>query len=90
MRRFVLAVVLAFVLAGGLASGAFADPRCCKNQKPPCGPTGCKSGPPPTGSGGLPATGLPLYLPVLLSLGLIGTGVVIRRRTREQGQVSSR
>ena len=31
----------------------------------------------------LPATGLPLFVPVLVSLGLIGTGVVLRRRTRE-------
>ena len=31
----------------------------------------------------LPFTGLPLYLPVLASLGLIGAGVALRVRARE-------
>jgi hypothetical protein len=74
VRRIALAVVLAAVIAGGLAGTAFADPRCCRPKKPPT-----------TGSHGpLPYTGLPLYVPILLSLGAIGTGVVLRRRTREQ------
>jgi hypothetical protein len=72
VRRIALAVVLALLLAGVFVGRASADPRCCKPHK--------VGGPPE-----LPYTGVPLYLPVLLSLGLIGTGVVIRRRTREQG-----
>jgi hypothetical protein len=71
VRRVVLAVILAVLVAGVLAGSAAADTRCCKNQKPP------KTG------GGLPATGLPLYVPVIASFMLIGTGVVLRRRTRE-------
>jgi hypothetical protein len=31
----------------------------------------------------LPLTGLPLYVPTLLSLGLVGCGVVLRVRARE-------
>ncbi len=31
----------------------------------------------------LPLTGMPLYVPVLASIGLIGAGVALRRRTRE-------
>jgi hypothetical protein len=75
VRRIALAVILVSLVAGMFVGRASADPRCCHHQKPP--QTG-SSGP------GLPYTGLPLYLPVLLSLGLIGTGVVLRRRTREQ------
>jgi hypothetical protein len=72
VRRVVLAVILVVLFAGAFVGSAAADTRCCKKQNPP-----------PTGSPGLPATGLPLYVPALLSLGLIGTGVVLRRRTRE-------
>ena len=63
-----LVVTLAVLVAGLFSGSAAADTRCCK-----------KVGGPPQ----LPATGLLLYVPVLLSLGLIGTGVVLRRRTRE-------
>jgi hypothetical protein len=69
LLAFALVVVFVFALAG--PAGA-SEPRCCKNQKPP------------NTGGGLPFTGLPLYIPVLLSLGAIGTGVVLRRRTREE------
>ena len=72
MRRVAFAVILGVLIAGAFTGSAAADTRCCKKQNPP-----------PTGSPGLPATGLPLYVPVLLSLGLIGTGLVLRRRTRE-------
>ena len=72
MRRVAFAVILAVLIAGAFTGSAAADTRCCKKQNPP-----------PTSSPGLPATGLPLYVPVLLSLGLIGTGLVLRRRTRE-------
>jgi len=72
MRRLLLVFVLLVVFASALAGPAMANPRCCGNQKPP-----------QTG-GHLPFTGLPLYIPVLLSLGAIGMGVVLRRRTREQ------
>ena len=72
MRRVAFAVILVVMIAGAFTGSAAADTRCCKKQNPP-----------PTGSPGLPATGLPLYVPVILSLGLIGTGVVLRRRTRE-------
>ena len=72
MRRVAFAVILVVMIAGAFTGSAAADTRCCKKQNPP-----------PTGSPGLPATGLPLYVPVLLSLGLIGTGVMLRRRTRE-------
>jgi len=71
VRRVAFAVILAVVVAGAFIGSASADTRCCKNQKPP-----------QTG-GGLPATGVPLYVPVIVSLGLIGTGVMLRRRTRE-------
>jgi hypothetical protein len=74
--KVVLAVIVAFVLAGAFVGRASADPRCCRHQKPP--QTGS------SGPGGLPYTGVPLYIPVLLSLGAIGTGVVLRRRMREQ------
>jgi hypothetical protein len=74
VRRIALAVILAVVVAGVLVGRASADPRCCKH----------KHYPPPTSSPGLPYTGLPLYVPVLLSLGAIGSGVALRRRTREQ------
>ena len=72
MRRVAFAVILVVMIAGAFTGSAAADTRCCKKQNPP-----------PTGSPGLPATGLPLYVPVILSLGLIGTGVMLRRRTRE-------
>jgi hypothetical protein len=72
VRRVAFAVILAVLIAGAFTGSAAADTRCCKKQNPP-----------PTGSPGLPATGLPLYVPVLLSLGLIGTGLVLRRRMRE-------
>ncbi len=69
----VLALAIGLLVAGALAGGAAADTRCCKPVTPP-----------KTGSGApLPLTGLPLYLPVLASIGLIGAGVVLRRRTRE-------
>ena len=68
MRRVMIAVIFAVLIAGVFTGSAAADTRCCKKQNPP-----------PTG---LPATGLPLYVPVILSLGLIGTGVMLRRRTR--------
>ena len=73
MRKVVLSVVVGLVLVGAFSGTAAADTRCCKKQNPP--PT---SSPPP-----LPATGLPLFVPMLVSLGLIGTGVVLRRRARE-------
>ena len=70
LASVVLALVVAFLLVGVAAEGAAAEtPRCCI---------------PKTGHGGLPLTGLPLYLPVLLSLGLVGAGLVLRRRAREQ------
>jgi hypothetical protein len=72
VRRVAFAVILVVMIAGAFTGSAAADTRCCKKQNPP-----------PTGSPGLPATGLPLYVPVILSLGLIGTGVMLRRRTRE-------
>jgi hypothetical protein len=72
VRRVAFAVILGVLIAGAFTGSAAADTRCCKKQNPP-----------PTGSPGLPATGLPLYVPVLLSLGLIGTGLVLRRRMRE-------
>jgi len=73
MRKLLLALALVVVIVFALAGPAMAtEPRCCGNQKPP------------NTGGGLPFTGLPLYIPVLLSLGAIGTGVVLRRRTREQ------
>jgi hypothetical protein len=73
VRRLLLVLALLVVLAAALSGPAMAtEPRCCVNHHPPH-----------TG-GGLPFTGLPLYIPVLLSLGAIGAGVVLRRRTREQ------
>jgi hypothetical protein len=72
VRRVAFAVILVVMIAGAFTGSAAADTRCCKKQNPP-----------PTGSPGLPATGLPLYVPLIVSLGLIGTGVVLRRRTRE-------
>jgi hypothetical protein len=64
-----LVLVAVVVVSGAVAGGAAAGtPRCCI---------------PKTGGGGLPMTGLPLYLPVLASIGLIGTGLVLRRRARE-------
>ncbi len=77
MRRLLLALALATVIVFALAGPALAtEPRCCVNKHP--------GTPPPTTGGGLPFTGLPLYIPVLLSLGAIGTGVALRRRTREE------
>jgi hypothetical protein len=76
MRKLLLALVLMLAFAFAAAGPALgSEPRCCVNPHP--------GGPPQTG-GGLPFTGLPLYIPVLLSLGAIGTGVVLRRRTREE------
>jgi len=71
MRRIVLAIVLALVFVGSVAgnAGAASEPRCCK-----------KVG----GPGTLPFTGVPLYVPVVASFGLIGAGVALRSRTREQ------
>jgi hypothetical protein len=71
VRRIALAVVLVLVVVAASAGRAAAVPRCCKPNK--------VGGPP-----SLPYTGVPLYLPALVSLGLIGTGVVLRLRTREQ------
>jgi hypothetical protein len=68
----VLGLTVGLLVAGAFAGGAAADTRCCKPLTPP-----------KTGHGGLPLTGMPLYLPVLASLALIGTGVALRRRTRE-------
>ena len=73
MRKIVLSLAVLVVIAFTTAGPAMAtEPRCCTNQHPP------------TTGGGLPFTGLPLYVPVLLSLGAIGAGVVLRRRTREE------
>jgi hypothetical protein len=72
VRRIVVAVILAVVAAGLFVGHASADVRCCKPVKPP------------TSTPGLPYTGLPLYIPVLLSLGGIGTGVALRRRSRPE------
>ena len=76
MRKVVLSLAIVVVIAFAIAGPAMAtEPRCCVNKHP---------GGPPTTGGGLPFTGLPLYIPVLLSLGAIGTGVALRRRTREE------
>ena len=71
MRPCALAVILALAVFAAVVgnAGAASEPRCCK-----------KVG----GPGGLPFTGVPLYVPVLASLGLIGAGVALRRRAREQ------
>jgi hypothetical protein len=73
--RLGLLVLVAMLLAGFAAGGAGAtgktEPRCCKNTKPLT--------PPP-----LPLTGLPLYVPTLLSLGLVGAGLALRVRARER------
>jgi hypothetical protein len=70
--RLVLVVLVAVLVAGFAAGSAGAtgktEPRCC-----------VKTG----GGGGLPLTGLPLYVPVLASLGLLGAGVALRLRARE-------
>ena len=74
--RLVLVVLVAMLVAGAVAGTAGAsgktEPRCCTHKKPP-----------KTGGGALPLTGLPLYVPTLLSLGLLGTGVTLRLRARE-------
>jgi hypothetical protein len=68
-------VLVALLVAGFVAVSAGAsgktEPRCCVNKKPP------------NTGGGLPLTGLPLYLPALLCLGLVGAGVMLRLRARE-------
>jgi hypothetical protein len=73
--RLALLMCLAMLVAGFAAGSAGAtgktEPRCCTHKKPP------KTG------GGLPMTGLPLFVPVLLSLGLLGAGVTLRLRARE-------
>ena len=73
--RLALLVLVAMLVAGFAAVGAGAsgktEPRCCTHKKPP------KTG------GGLPLTGLPLYVPTLLSLGLVGAGLALRVRARE-------
>lgn len=70
--RLVLTMCVAMLVAGMVAGMAGAtgktEPRCCVNKKP---------------GGPLPLTGLPLYAPVLLSLGLVGAGVTLRLRARE-------
>jgi len=50
-----------------------------------CGPASGsgKSQPRCCTKSGLPFTGLPLYMPVLASLGAIGAGAFLRRRARE-------
>ena len=50
-----------------------------------CGPASAraKSQPRCCTKSGLPFTGLPLYIPVLASLGAIGAGAYLRRRARE-------
>ena len=49
-----------------------------------CGPASARSrGEPRCCAHGLPFTGLPLYVPVLASLGAIGAGAYLRRRARE-------
>jgi hypothetical protein len=73
LRKIVLTLAVLVVSAFATAGPALAtEPRCCVNHHPP------------TTGGGLPFTGLPLYVPVLLSLGAIGIGLVLRRRTREE------
>jgi hypothetical protein len=79
VRKVLLVLVLGLMLGGVLVGPASADPRCCTNTKPPYKPPSTGS----SGPGSLPFTGLPLYLPVLLSLGLVGAGLVLRRRARE-------
>jgi hypothetical protein len=68
VRRVVFAAVLALVVWASLAGDASAAA-----SEPRC----CKPG-------SLPFTGVPLYVPVLASIGLIGAGVALRRRTREE------
>jgi hypothetical protein len=67
--RRIFVVVFAAVLLAGVA----------------CGPAsaGGKSQPRCCNKSGLPFTGLPLYIPVLASLGAIGAGAYLRRRARE-------
>ena len=72
MRKVVLSLLVALVVAGAFVGPAAAFPRCCTHKKPPTSP------------GPLPFTGVPLFVPVLLSLGAIGAGVALRRRTREE------
>jgi hypothetical protein len=71
--RLALLVLVAMLVAGFAAGGAGAtgktEPRCCVNKKP---------------GGPLPLTGLPLYVPTLLSLGLVGAGLTLRLRARER------
>ncbi|HEX3454273.1 MAG TPA: hypothetical protein VHS03_06585 [Gaiellaceae bacterium] len=64
--------MLAFgVVAGSAGATGKTEPRCCGNKKPP------------NTGGPLPLTGLQLYVPTLLSLGLVGAGVTLRLRARE-------
>ena len=69
--RLLLVVLVALLLAGVVAGSAAAtgktEPRCCVK----------------TGGGSLPLTGLPLFVPVLASLGLLGVGVSLRLRARQ-------
>jgi hypothetical protein len=71
--RLVLVVLVAMLVAGVVAGVAGAtgktEPRCCINK--------------PHAQGPLPLTGLPLFVPVLLSVGLVGAGVTLRSRARE-------
>ncbi len=70
MRRFLIILAVTSIAVAALAGPAGAtEPRCC-----------VKTGSPPP----LPFTGISLYIPVLLSLGAIGVGIVLRRRTREE------
>ena len=66
-RRIVFVVAGVALLAGVLSGPASARAK----AEPRC----CKAT--------LPFTGLPLYVPVLASLGLIGAGAYLRRRARE-------
>jgi hypothetical protein len=67
-RRVVVALATAALVAGIACGPASAS----RKSQPRC----CNKS-------GLPFTGLPLYVPVLASLGAIGAGIYLRRRARE-------